>query len=176
MNRPFQDRNAFKDLFQQYFNPLVNFVYSRYVKDHETSKDIIQATFSKIWEKRNSITITSSVKSYLFQAARNKALDYIRAKAENTLELEEDVREYEVEDKVLDKDANSFLIREEIVNCINDMKPKMRHIFELNKFRGFSYEEIAADLEISKRTVESNMAKAFAILREQLKNKEVFNE
>jgi RNA polymerase sigma-70 factor (ECF subfamily) len=175
LDKPFQDRKAFKELFEQFFNPLVNFVYTRYVKDYETSKDLVQATFSKIWEKRDSITISSSVKSYLFQAARNKALDYIRANAEKALELQEDFRKYDIIDENLDKDASSFLIREEIVNCLQDMKPKMRKIFEMNKFRGFSYEEIALDLEISKRTVESNMAKAFAILREKLKNSEVFS-
>lgn len=175
MDTPFKERDAFRELFEQFFNPLVNFVYSRYVKDYEIAKDIVQTTFGKIWEKRETIEISSSVKSYLFQSTKNKALDHIRANADKAMELQDDFRDYDIADNHVDKDADSFLIREQIVIALEDMKPKMRQIFELNKFRGFSYEEIAADMEISKRTVESNMAKAFAILRVKLKESEIFN-
>lgn len=174
LETPFKDTIQFREIFQQYFNPLVNFIYSRYVKDHEIAKDIIQSTFAKIWEKKDDIVISSSVKSYLFQAAKNKSLDYIRANSEKTLELQESFRDYDLIDEHEDTDSRSFMIRDEIVSALEDMKPKMKQIFELNKFRGFSYEEIANDMEISKRTVESNMAKAFAILRERLKGSEIF--
>lgn len=175
MDTPFKDRSAFRGVFELYFNPLVNFIYSRYIKDFEISKDIVQATFGKIWEKRETIEISTSVKSYLFQSTKNRALDYIRANGEKSMELQDDFREYDIADDNIDRDARSFMIREQIVEALKDMKPKMRHIFELNKFRGFSYEEIAEDMEISKRTVESNMAKAFAILRVKLKDSEIFN-
>ena len=175
MDTPFKERHAFRELFEQFFNPLVNFVYSRYIKDYEISKDIVQATFAKIWEKRETIEISSSVKSYIFQATKNKALDHIRANSEKLMELQDDFRDYDIADDNVDRDANSFMIREQIVFALEDMKPKMKKIFELNKFRGFSYEEIAEDMEISKRTVESNMAKAFAILRVKLKESEIFN-
>ena len=175
MNKPFKDRIAFRDLFEHYFNPLVNFVYTKYVKDYDLAKDIVQSTFGKIWEKRDSIEISLSVKSYLFQAAKNKALDHIRSSKEKFMELQDDFRDYDLIEEQIDKDATSFMIREQIVETLQEMKPKMKAIFELNKFRGFSYGEIADDMDISKRTVESNMAKAFAILREKLKSSEVFN-
>lgn len=175
METPFKDTNTFKEIFQQYFNPLVNFVFSRYVKDREIARDIVQATFSKIWEKRNDIVISTSIKSYLFQATKNKALDYIRANADKNLELQENFRDYDIADDHADVDGRAYMIRQEIVNALKDMKPKMKHIFELNKFRGFSYDEIAADMQISKRTVESNMAKAFGILRLKLSKTEIFN-
>ncbi len=175
MDRPFKSHDAFREVFKEYFNPLVNFIYSRYIKDFEIAKDVVQSTFSKIWEKKDSIEISTSIKSYLFQSAKNKALDHIRANSDKSMELQDDFREYDVADDHIDRDARSFTIREEIVSSIADMKPKMKMIFELNKFRGFSYEEIAIDMGISKRTVETNMAKAFAILREKLKDSEIFN-
>ncbi len=175
MNAPFQDINAFRDIFKQYFNPLVNFIYSRYIKDFELARDITQATFARIWEKREEIFISTSVKSYLFQATKNKALDYIRANAEKTLELQESFRDYDIADDNFDIDVHSMLIKELVKNALQDMKPKMKRIFEMNKFEGYTYEEIAQDMDISKRTVESNMARAFGILREVLKNSEIFD-
>ncbi|WP_235296782.1 RNA polymerase sigma-70 factor [Portibacter marinus] len=175
MNTPFKDRSAFREVFELYYNPLVNFIYSRYVKDYEISRDIVQSTFGKVWEKRDSINISTSIKSYLFQASRNRALDYIRSKTDHAIELQDDFRDYDLAEENVDIDARSFLIREQIVEAMKGMKPKMKKIFELNKFQGFSYEEIAADMEISKRTVESNMARAFAILRDKLKDSEIFN-
>lgn len=175
MNTPFTDTLDFKDIFKEYFNPLVNFVYSRYVKDYELAKDIVQATFAKVWEKKDTIEINTSVKSYLFQAAKNKSLDHIRANSNKTMELQEDFRDYEVSDEHVDKDANSFIIREQIMNALETLKPKAREIFELNKFKGFTYDEIAEDMGISKRTVESNMAKVFKVLREELTKSEIYS-
>ena len=175
MDTPFKNTAEFRVIFNQYFNPLVNFIYSRYIKDYELSKDVVQSTFAKIWEKKETIQVSSSMKSYLFQATKNKALDYIRANSEKSLELQDSFREYDIEDSREDIDARSMMIREEIVNVLKGMKPKMKTIFELNKFRGYTYEEIAQELEISKRTVESNMAKAFGILREKLKSSQIFD-
>ena len=175
MNTAFTDTLDFKAIFKEYFNPLVNFVYSRYVKDYELAKDIVQATFAKVWEKKDSIDINTSVKSYLFQAAKNKSLDHIRANSNSTMELQDDFREYDVADDEVDKDANSFIIREQIVNALKTLKPKAREIFELNKFKGFTYDEIAEDMGISKRTVESNMAKVFKVLREELTKSEIYS-
>lgn len=175
LNAPFRDINAFRDIFKQYFNPLVNFIYSRYIKDLELAKDITQATFARIWEKREEIVISTSIKSYLFQATKNKALDYIRANAEKTLELQESFRDYDIADENFDVDVHSMLIRELVQNALYEMKPKMKRIFEMNKFEGYTYEEIANELNISKRTVESNMARAFGILKVALKNSEIFD-
>ena len=175
LETPFKETSDFGDLFKQYFNPLVNFIYSRYIKDYELAKDIVQSTFSKIWEKKDDIVVSSSVKSYLFQAAKNRSLDYIRANSQKTLELQDNFREYEIADEQMDHDDNSFIIREEIVSSLKNMKPKMREIFELNKFKGFSYDEIAEDMSISKRAVEDNMARAFKILREELTKNNIYS-
>ncbi len=175
MDTPFKDSGQFREIFEQYFNALTNFVYSRYVQDYEIAKDIVQNTFAKIWEKKDDIVISTSIKSYLFQATKNKSLDYIRANKDKALELQDNFREYDMADEDVDRDATSFVIRNEIVMALELMKPKMRQIFELNKFRGFSYDEIAEDMGISKRTVESNMSRAFQILREELTKNDIYS-
>lgn len=172
MARPFENIKNYKKLFNEYYNPLVNFVYSRYVKNWESAQDIVQSTFLKIWDKRDNIQIKTSVKSYLFQAVKNKSLDYIRDHANhNNMELQDDFRHYDLEDKEYSRDEDSFYIQQLILKSLDILKPKTRKIFELHKFEGLTYAEIAEHLEISKRTVESNMARAFLALKEELKRK-----
>jgi len=68
---------------------------------------------------------------------------------------------------------NSYLIREEILKSMDKLKPKMRKIFSLSKIEGLTYNEIAAYLNISKRAVEDNVAKALRLLKEDLQENEV---
>ena len=59
---------------------------------------------------------------------------------------------------------------------MDNLKPKAREIFKLNKFEGLTYEEIAEYMKISKRSVEDNMSKIMIYLKEELKNHpDIFN-
>ncbi len=165
----FQNIDEFKKLFQLHYNGLVNFVYSRYVNDMDEARDVIQATFMKIWKGRNKIDVTSSPKSYLYQVAKNAALDHIRKYKSNVnVVLEEDLERIDRVEEEVSRDADSFQIRTKIVEALEVLKPKTREIFKLNKFEGLTYEEIANHMGISKRTVESNIARALVLLREEL--------
>lgn len=165
----FQNIDEFKKLFRIHYNGLVNFVYSRYVNDMDEAKDIIQSTFMKIWKGRDKIDVTSSPKSYLYQVAKNSALDHIRKyKSKVNVVLEDDLERMDRVEEEVSRDADSFHLRTKIVEALDVLKPKTRKIFELNKFEGLTYEEIANHMDISKRTVESNIARALVLLRDRL--------
>ncbi len=165
----FQNIDEFKKLFQEHYNGLVNFVYSRYVNDMDEARDIIQATFMKIWKGRDKIDVTSSPKSYLYQVAKNCSLDHIRKyKSKMSVVLEDDLERLDRVEEEVSKDADSFYLRTKIVEALSVLKPKTREIFELNKFEGLTYEEIANHMDISKRTVESNIARALVLLKKEL--------
>lgn len=169
MNKsPFNESN-FEEHFKTFFGPLCNYVNS-YLKDWEGSREIVQGTFMKIWENKDSIDINTSVKSYLYSAVRNRMIDHIRSNQKlntykNTINVDE------VEENV--DHMNSFLIREEILKSMDKLKPKMKKIFSLSKIEGLTYNEIAAYMNISKRAVEDNVAKALRILKEDLAGNEV---
>ncbi len=170
-NRPFTEEN-FEHTFKTYFGPLCNYVNS-HIKDWEGSREIVQATFMKIWENKDAIEVTTTAKTYLYSAVKNRMIDYIRANKRRG-EVEDDQNFEEVEE-----DANlmdSMLLRQEIFKSLNKLKPKMKKIFSLCKIEGLTYGEAAAYLDISKRAVEDNIAKALVLLREDLKQNElVFN-
>jgi RNA polymerase sigma-70 factor (ECF subfamily) len=124
----------------------------------------------KIWNYKDRIDITMSEKSYIYQAAKNTALDHIRKYKLNTeVSLDDQMNRLNQVEAGTMKDSNAFLLRTKIKEALNVLKPKTRKIFELHKFEGLAYEEIAYYMDISKRTVESNMARALILLRGELR-------
>ena len=165
---PFNESN-FEEVFKTFFGPLCNYVNS-YLKDWESSREIVQGTFMKVWENKDSIEINTSAKSYLYSSVRNRMIDFIRAN-KKLEEYKNTVNVDEVDEGL--GQINSFLIREEILKSLDKLKPKMRKIFTLSKIEGLTYNEIAAYLNISKRAVEDNVARALRLLKEDLEGNEV---
>ena len=167
-NLPFTEAN-FEEIFKKYFGPLCNYVNS-YIKDWESSREIVQATFLKIWENRAKIEVKTSIQNYLYSSVRNKMIDHIRSRDKRE-EVKGMIEQGEIKDNP--DNFNSFLIRQEIMKSLDKLKPKMRKIFSLSKIEGLTYGEISSYLNISKRAVEDNVARALKILKEDLKDNEI---
>ena len=167
------DEKSFEELFQKHFKGLCFFAQN-YVKDFDMAKEIVQDSFINLWEKRQSIDVSKSVKTYLTTSIRNKCLNYLRdTKKFNTEIILSDVLfqeiDYEQSDKLIEKELNN-----KINNAIDDLPEKCKNIFVLNRFENLKYKEIADELDISIKTVETQMSKALKYLREQLKDYLIF--
>lgn len=168
-------QQQFEILFKQYFNPLFNYINSQ-LKNEEDSREIVQNTFLKIWNYRGKIEYDSpAIKSYLYTTSKNSLIDFIRKRkrqGNEKVELDK-VENLLVEEK--EEALTQEMIKDEIIKSLGALKPKTRKIFELNKFKGMTYEEVANTLDISKRAVEDNIARAIKILRRELKeNSQLF--
>lgn len=73
------DQVAFKHLFYEYVDALERFIMY-YIHDREKSQELVLDIFTYIWEHRETFEIRLTLKAYLFQSAKNKALSYIRDK------------------------------------------------------------------------------------------------
>ncbi len=164
MTKGLKNKDGFKKLYKETYGPLVNYAYSK-TKDWELSKEIVQNTFVRFWNKRNDINIRTSVKNYLFSMVRNGIIDYYR-KEKNTVEIEEIQNNKHIS---IEQDEisiqNEYKFKYGLKKAIGALKEKRRRIFELSKFEGLTYKEIADYLNISERTVEDNIAKAFKEIR-----------
>jgi len=85
------------------------------------------------------------------------------------LPLSEDLAKLDHIEPEVQSDADSYFLKTKIVEALDVLKPKTKQIFELHKFEGLTYDEIAKYMDISKRTVESNIARALVLLREELR-------
>lgn len=157
------DNQAFEKLFREYFTSLMAFS-RRILGDEDDAREVVHQVFIKLWEKRNEIDLSKSLKSYLFTAVNNRSLNVIRDRKKfSSEEVPEGVGEWDVSAEI-----ESMELEEKIREVIESLPERCRVIFEMNRFDGMKYAEIATKLEISVKTVENQMSKALKILREQL--------
>ncbi|MFM8362318.1 MAG: RNA polymerase sigma factor [Haliscomenobacter sp.] len=158
------DDAALQLVFNAHY-PMVCQTIRRFVNDSGRSEDLAQEVFIRFWEKRHQIHITSSLTAYLRQMAVNEALGHLRRQ-----------RFFEEVDPTLETvETNPVqgLLYEDLNAALHDgmtrLPPKCRVVFELSRFEGLSYAEIAAHTGTSIKTVENQMGKALKILRAHLK-------
>ena len=166
------DQSAYYQLFNQFYAPLCVYAF-RFVTDLQTREDLVQDVFLKLWQERKSIDIRTSVRAYLLIATRNRCLNFLRRK-----ELE---RTYEQEvinglrEESSDEELYSLTeLREMIDRSIAALPEKYRVVFEMSRYDGLTYREIADKQGIAVKTVELYMSKSLAILRGKLKDYIVF--
>lgn len=158
---------AFDKVFRQYYQYLCNFAF-QFLKEKEASEEVVQDFFFKLWDKREDLSIQSSLKSYLFRSVQNRCLNQIKH-----LTIKEKYKTYNQEQIHLQENTPSdYAVEVELAEKISlsiEALPKERQrIFNLSRNEGLKYKEIAEQLDISVKTVESQMGKALKFLREQL--------
>jgi RNA polymerase sigma-70 factor (family 1) len=158
------DRSAYKNLFSQYYSWLCNYVY-KLTNDNSIAEDLVQEVFINLWEKREQINISSSLKNYLFRACHNQFLQHlrkekIRIKFLNSIQYEVLFDNYDSESKKIHEDK-----LEKLNSLISQLPPKCKDIFTKSKLQKMKYKDIAIELNISIKTVENQMSKALKFLK-----------
>jgi RNA polymerase sigma-70 factor (ECF subfamily) len=161
------DATAFESLFQAYAAPLAGFVY-RYLRSREAAEDVVQDLFIHLWERRETLTVWTSVRTYLFTIARNNALNVLRRRRlelrwqERVATTRDDVSEHksDTEDQIVAQELESH-----IAQTIAGMSERSQQVFLMNRQDGLTYQEIADILGIAVKTVEMHMSRALTVLR-----------
>ena len=153
----------FERFFRDFFPPLMAFA-RKILGDEDDAREVVQQVFINLWEKRSEVDLSTSLKSYLFTSVHNRSLNAIRDRKKFSSEEVPDVAgDWDVSAQI-----ESMELEGKIREAIDSLPEKCRKIFELNRFEGMKYAEIAGQLNISVKTVENQMSKALKILREQL--------
>ncbi|HNV52473.1 MAG TPA: RNA polymerase sigma-70 factor [Tenuifilaceae bacterium] len=159
------DLGEFEELFNSYYVPLCNYVYS-IIKDTDQSEEIVQEFFYTYWKNRKEISIKLSLKAYMYKSVRNSAIRYLQHK-----QIEEKYRKHAFAEEYVSS-SNSLLEDTELMgvveNTLNQLPERCRQVFELSRFSGLKYHEIAEMLSISVKTVEADMTKALMMFRQNL--------
>lgn len=161
------DRSSFEELFRAYFTPLCSFA-RKYVDDKDEVKDIIHQVFIALWQQRDELDLSRSLKSYLFTAVHNRCLNYLRDRRK-IVQYEAPQHEAQVGEYLESRDHLVASETEARINsALDELPEKCREIFMMNRFEQLKYREIAAKLNISVKTVETQMSRALKTLREKL--------
>lgn len=159
------DEASFEILFKNNFKGLCRFA-SKYIKDIETVKEIVQDVFVSLWGKKENIDLNNQVKSYLMTSVKNKCLNYIRNNKKFIGDFSEVLNydfAFEEQDNLMEQELNT-----KIDNAIAELPEKCRCIFEMSRFENLKYQEIADKMKISVKTVEAQMSKALQHMRNKL--------
>lgn len=161
------NEDAFAYLMDSYYNKLC--VYAKSLcRDVFLAEDIVQNVLIRIWEQRQRLKDTFPINSYLYQSVYNEFINQYRKKTA-LLALQEDY--IKTLNTILKEEDTSQLNKliALVEQEIQTLPPKCKEIFIMGKKEGLTYGEISEHLNISFRTVENQMSKAFSILRDKLK-------
>ena len=157
-------REKYHKLFVTNYGDLCNYA-SLYIPRHD-AEDVVCDIFASILESKDPSDIS---RNNLFTSVKNRCLNRIR-----TAQSDKMYHEYIAErlsEYFETPDESVFLdVKEQICKAIQDLPERYRQTFVLSRFTGLSNKEIASQLGLSVRTVESYMTSALKILRVVLKD------
>ena len=160
--------HQFENIFKEHFAYLSNVAYGM-VKSEDDSYDIVQQVFVKLWDKRFDVDIDDNIKSYLYRATKNTALNFID-KNKRIIKIDNDklsdMPEYSVERNT---DFLSGQVENAISNAISELPEKCKLVFTLSRYTDKTNREIADELNISIKAVEKHISRALKELRIKLK-------
>ena len=157
----------FEQIFHKLYGELCSYA-NMFLNDLEAGEEIVQELFVKLWENRENVSITSSVRSYLLRSVRNSCLNFIKHQ-----KVEENYKQYNEELRnnssiSVDEELEGSELEIKIREAIDQLPPERKKIFIMSRFEGLKYREIAEKSGISIKTVENQMGKAIKYLRKEL--------
>ncbi|OOG17955.1 hypothetical protein BWD42_11700 [Sphingobacterium sp. CZ-UAM] len=156
------------ELFRDHYCFLCH-IAVRVVKDPEAAKDIVQSFFLSCWEKKNSIRIQGSFKSYAYRSIKNLSINHL--KRTDKVNYDSDYISEASESLAYQTDADRKILENErengLWNAINQLPDKRKTIFLLSQKEGLTYHQIAENLDISVNTVKTQIKLAYIFLRKE---------
>ncbi len=166
-------KSAYEEIYDDYFGVIYH-LSLQYLHDATIAEEIVQDSFMKLWEIRETLNDQFNIRSFLYTITKNNCLNHLRnrkiaLKHQANLQYLEMQFNFEAMEKMgnyLDFET----LREKIDQAISAMPADLRQTFLLSRFDELSYKEIAFKQTISVKTVEARMSKALRILRHDLKD------
>lgn len=162
------DIACFELLYSKYSGKLYNYVLSLSKGDFYLAEEIVQNVFVKIWEIRQHISTEGSFNSFVYTVGRNMFLNVVKSRLQEHLYHDYVVDHEAALDNSVEKEIEYKMLEEQINRLIEQLPPARRNIYVLSRVKNLPNKEIAALLDISENTVESQLNKATQFMRKNL--------
>ena len=159
------DHASYKQIFLKYF-PKVKYFIAHFVKSETIAEDLTQEIFVKLWENRLKLVSVQSFNSYIYRMAKNATLNYIEHKDVEKKYIEQ---QYEnelgqsIEDEIYARELELL-----VQLTVNHMSSQRKRVYQMSRDEGLKNEEIAEQLNISKKTVENHLNIALKEIRKTI--------
>ncbi len=155
------DYSGFNRLFFKYYASLCSYV-ATIVTDSSAAEDIVQDLFIKLWSDRKKIVIYKDIKHYLFRAAKNSAMNFLRAE-KNRKRAMYNLEILKLPEETEDSNQEEFL--QKLEECIDQLPERSKEVLLLSRFEGLKQKEIAEQLNISVKTIKNQLWKSLKYLK-----------
>ena len=164
------DEQAFEMVFKRHFKALHAYALA-IVKDSAEAEEVVQTVFLKLWEKREKLKITTSLKAYLYRAVYYGSINHLKHEKVRMKHSEQQLyinQQEAASESMAFSEEREEELSERFKRALDLLPEKCRMVFYLSRFEELKYQEIAQRLDISVKTVEAHMGKALKTLRIQL--------
>ena len=159
------DHSAFEQLFKRNYRALCSYS-NRLVMHHQLAEEIVDDVFSNLWKNRNRIRITTSFQAYLVTCVRNRSLDCLRQlKQEKRRSLLEHDESLPCRQSIACETMMLEELRHRIHAAVRILPEQCRIIFQMSREEDLRYQDIARKLNISVKTVDTQIGRALKHLR-----------
>lgn len=160
--------DAFEFLFHKYGGKLYNFMLSISSQNIHQSEEIVQRTFVKVWETHSAVNPDKSFISYLCTIAKNMLVNEYEHLAVRYVYNDYILKTQSEADYITDNEVDKNLLEEYVDILIDKLPPARKQVFILSRKEMLTNKEIAERLSISEKTVQNQLAKSMAFMKEHL--------
>ncbi len=158
------DQSAFKSVFDRYHTQLHRYLVRRGVPT-AAAEDILQDAFLAIWERRETLDPSRSVRGYLYRACHNRAVNHFR---DHSKFVDDDDAPEAGLMPAQEADLAYNELKSAVDLAVSELPDRRRAVFELCFINELTYREAADTLGISVKTVENQMGHALRTIRERI--------
>ena len=167
------EKLAFEEIYHDFFGVMYHLSH-QYLHNVSVSEEIVQDTFIKLWEIKETLNDQFNIRNFLYTVTKNNCLNYLRNQ-KIALKHQENIKYLEIQFnyEALEK-LGSYIefeeLRAKIDSAIAALPDDLRETFLLSRYDELQYKEIAEKQAVSVKTVEARITKALRILRHELKD------
>lgn len=160
------DELAFTELYNRYWKKLFIVAANR-LTHFEDAEEIVQDLFATLWHRRHTLDLSSELAHYLTVSVKYRVIKLLDKYHNQRRYINAILSNDKVDNSTQEQLAFDEL-REELAAYVNQLPEKCRLVFRLSREDGYSQKQIAETLQISEKTVEAHLGKAFKALRAKL--------
>jgi RNA polymerase sigma-70 factor (family 1) len=158
---------AFSALYDRYWEKLFSIAGNK-LNDLAMAEDIVQDIFLDLWYRRQQIVLSSALHSYLAVAVKYRVMDAQAKRYRGTQYAQYSRTHFSLEDHSTEQSISFEELKDRLALSITRLPDKCRLVYKLSREAGYSQKQIAEELNVSEKTVESHLFRAMKALRSAL--------